>query len=207
MTRQLTKRGRERRRQLIEYATRRFAESGYHSTSVDELVNGLGVGKGVFYWYFDSKEELLIEILKETGHDLRRAQKLAIGDETDPVKRLELGIRATMRWLAANKDGFMLFQFAATQEGFAPIVRAEQDLALADTMVVVKDFVPSRSKKAAAALANAVIGVSNQLAQQLLIEKRQSPDAVADAAIRFCMWGLLGEDGANNRAAKRTARR
>jgi TetR/AcrR family fatty acid metabolism transcriptional regulator len=207
MAKQLTKRGRERRRQLIDYATQRFAENGYHSTSVDELVNGLGVGKGVFYWYFDSKEELLVEILKETGHDLRRAQKLAIGDETDPVKRLELGIRATMRWLADNKDGFTLFQFAATQEGFAPIVRAEQDLALADTMIVVKEFAPSGSKKDAVALANAIIGVSNQLAQQLLIEKGQPPDTVADAAIAFCLGGLLGANGSRARAVKRSSRR
>src|SRR5262249_4864005 len=96
-TRQLTKQGRQRRRQLLEYATRRFAENGYHPTSVDDLVNGIGVGKGVFYWYFSSKEQLLVEILEQTGHDLRRAQKQAIGDETDAVKMLELGIRATMR--------------------------------------------------------------------------------------------------------------
>ena len=128
MTKQLTKRGRERRRQLLDYATHRFAENGYHPTSVDDLVNGIGVGKGVFYWYFSSKEQLLVEILEDTGRDLRRAQKQAIGDETDAIKRLELGIRSTMRWLAQNEDAFTLFQFAATQESFAEVVRAEQKL-------------------------------------------------------------------------------
>ena len=52
MNRRLTQRGRERHRQLMDYATARFAESGYHPTSVAEIVTGLGVGKGVFYWYF-----------------------------------------------------------------------------------------------------------------------------------------------------------
>src|SRR5436309_3088928 len=171
MTKQLTKRGRERRRQLIDYATHRFAENGYHPTSVDELVNGIGVGKGVFYWYFSSKEQLLVEILEHTGHDLRRAQAQAIGDEEDPVKRLELGIRSTMRWLAANQDAFTLFQFAATQEGLADVVRAEQDLALADTVTLVKGFLGSGRGADASAqiLANAIIGVSNQLSQRLLI--------------------------------------
>ena len=194
MTKQLTKRGRERRRQLIDYATHRFAENGYHPTSVDELVNGIGVGKGVFYWYFSSKEQLLVEILEHTGHDLRRAQKQAIGDEEDPEKRLELGIRATMRWLAANQDAFTLFQFAATQEGLADVVRAEQDLALADTVTLVKGFLGSGRGADASAqiLANAIIGVSNQLSQRLLIEKGKSPDEVADAAVSFCLRGLLG---------------
>src|SRR4029079_1881953 len=81
MNRRLTQRGKERRRQLMEHATELFAGQGYHPTSVAEIVQGLGVGKGVFYWYFSSKEELLIEILREAQHDLRRAQQQAIGDE------------------------------------------------------------------------------------------------------------------------------
>jgi AcrR family transcriptional regulator len=194
MTKQLTKRGRERRRQLLDYATHRFAENGYHPTSVDDLVNGIGVGKGVFYWYFSSKEQLLVEILEDTGRDLRRAQKQAIGDETDAIKRLELGIRSTMRWLSQNEDAFTLFQFAATQELFAEVVRAEQKLALDDTVNVVKGFIGPGPGSAAAALilANAIIGVSNQLSQSLLIERGQSPEVVADAAVSFCLRGLLG---------------
>src|SRR3546814_263494 len=35
----------------MAFATSRFAEQGYHPTSVSEIVAGLGVGKGVFYWY------------------------------------------------------------------------------------------------------------------------------------------------------------
>src|SRR5205085_6261795 len=60
MERRLTARGKERRQQLMEFAAARFAEGGYHPTSVAEIVQGLGVGKGVFYWYFDSKEELFL---------------------------------------------------------------------------------------------------------------------------------------------------
>ncbi|MBV8961288.1 MAG: helix-turn-helix transcriptional regulator, partial [Actinobacteria bacterium] len=70
--RRLTQRGRERRAQLMEYAAQRFAEKGYHPTSVAEIVQGMEVGKGVFYWYFSSKEELFLEILKDAQTSLRR---------------------------------------------------------------------------------------------------------------------------------------
>ena len=89
--RRLTARGEERRRQLLDFATERFAENGYHPTSVAEIVQGLGVGKGVFYWYFESKEELFLEILKEAQTDLRRTQQQAIADVDDPIRRIELG--------------------------------------------------------------------------------------------------------------------
>ncbi len=75
----------------MAFAIARFAEHGYHPTSVAEIVEGLGVGKGVFYWYFDSKEELLLgQILKDAQTDLRRRQQAAIGDEADPLARIEL---------------------------------------------------------------------------------------------------------------------
>lgn len=55
MTRTLTPRGQDRRRQLMAYAADRFAANGYHPTSVAEIVQGIGVGKGVFYWHFRSR--------------------------------------------------------------------------------------------------------------------------------------------------------
>ena len=49
MNRRLTQRGKDRRRQLMDFAAHRFAENGYHPTSVAEIVQGMSVGKGVFY--------------------------------------------------------------------------------------------------------------------------------------------------------------
>src|SRR5438477_10502210 len=103
MNRRLTSRGRERRRQLMEFAAARFAEKGYHPTSVAEIVQGMGVGKGVFYWYFSSKEELLTEILRDAQYSLRRRQQQAIADDRDPVTRSVLGIRAPMQRLHDNR--------------------------------------------------------------------------------------------------------
>lgn len=56
--RTLTARGVARRAELLDFATRMFASNGFHGTSVAQLVDGLGVGKGVFYWYFQSKEDM-----------------------------------------------------------------------------------------------------------------------------------------------------
>src|SRR3954470_11967549 len=132
VNRRLTQRGRERRQQLMDFAALRFAENGYHPTSVAEIVHALGVGKGVFYWYFSSKEELFLEILKDAQTDLRRTQQHAIGDEADPVQRIELGMRASMRWFDEHRHLFNLFQFAATEDRFGLAMRRGQDVAVAD---------------------------------------------------------------------------
>ena len=192
--RRLTARGHERRRQLMEYATLRFAEQGYHPTSVAEIVQGIGVGKGVFYWYFSSKEELFLEILREAQQALRRAQRQEIGDEPDPVRRIELGIRSSMAWLDEHRHVFNLFQFAATEERFAPAMRKGGEVAAADAVRHVKDgIVEGRIRDGdPEVLTNAVLGVTNQLARVFIHERGERGGDVADAAVAFCLEGLLG---------------
>lgn len=47
---------------LLGAATRLFAERGFESTSVQEIVAAAGVTKGAMYHYFGSKDDLLYEV-------------------------------------------------------------------------------------------------------------------------------------------------
>jgi AcrR family transcriptional regulator len=181
----------------MDFAARRFAENGYHPTSVAEIVQGMGVGKGVFYWYFDSKEALLGEILREAQLDLRRRQQQFIEAEADPdpLRRIELGIRATMHWIDDNRHLSNLFQFAATEERFAPVIRHGREVTIDDVARHIKEgIVEGRIRDIDPnVLAHAILGATNHLARVLLIEWHDPPDAVADAAVTFCLRGLSCE--------------
>ena len=124
MARRLTERGTQRKKELLDVASRMFATDGYHTTSVTAIVDRLGVGKGVFYWYFDSKDALMRQVLLDAQQGLRQAQREAIAGEHDPVRRIEQGIRASIEWLSDHRHLFALLEFARTEERFAPIVRA-----------------------------------------------------------------------------------
>jgi AcrR family transcriptional regulator len=194
MDRRLTARGSQRRRQLMDFAALRFAANGYDPTPVAEIVSGLGVGKGVFYWYFSSKEELFGEILREAQRDLRRRQQQAIGDEPEPLRRIELGIRASMAWLDEHRPLFTLSQFAASDERFLPLLRRGQDVAVADAARHVKDAIIAGQvvDTDPFVLTHAILGVTNSLARHFLFERGDPPDEVASAAVAFCLGGLLG---------------
>ncbi|HEX5095343.1 MAG TPA: TetR/AcrR family transcriptional regulator [Acidimicrobiia bacterium] len=192
MRSRLTQRGRDRREQLIACAARLFAERGYHPTSVSDIVEELGVGKGVFYWYFSSKEELLAELLKASNHDLRKRQQVAIGDEPEPVRRIELGIRASLEWFHEHRDYFAIIQFAATDETFAPVLHRNREIAIADTIRHLKDgIVEGRiADQDPEMLAHAIHGVVSELTRVYLIEGNESVDRVNDLAVSFCLSGL-----------------
>jgi AcrR family transcriptional regulator len=190
----LTPRGKERREQLITCAARLFAERGYHPTSVADIVAALGVGKGVFYWYFASKEELLTELLKSSNHELRKRQQQAIGAEVDPVRRIELGIRGSFEWFRGHREYFAIIQFAATDETFAPVLARNREISIADTIRHLKDGIVEGSIRDGdpEMLAQAIHGVVAELTRAYLVERDEPVETVADLAVAFCLQGLRG---------------
>lgn len=58
-----TRDGRATREAVIAAASKLIRLHGYHGTSVDDVLRESGVGKGNFYYYFKSKEELGYAIL------------------------------------------------------------------------------------------------------------------------------------------------
>lgn len=204
MPRRLTARGQRRKREILDFAARRFAAQGYHPTSVADLVDGLGVGKGVFYWYFDSKEELFRQILAEAQRDLRRAQRQAIADEPDPVRRIEQGIRASVAWLDANRHLSALLELARTEERFAPLVHQGEDQAAADALPHVKAGMAAGLIRRADPLvvAHGILGVTERLARKIVLEGGRPAEEAADGAVSFVLDGILSPAAANRRTVR-----
>jgi AcrR family transcriptional regulator len=201
VARRLTARGQRRRQELLGFAARRFASQGYHPTSVTDIVDGLGVGKGVFYWYFASKEELFRQILADAQRDLRRAQRQAIEDEPDPVRRIEAGIRASVMWLDDKRHLFVLLEFARTEERFAPLIRQGEEQAVADALPHVKAGIAAGMirREDPVVLAHAILGVTDRLARVLVLEQGRPATEAADAAVGFCLEGILSPSAARRR--------
>jgi AcrR family transcriptional regulator len=194
MRAKLTPRGKDRREQLLRTGARLFAERGYHPTSVADIVGSIGVGKGVFYWYFPSKEELLRELLKAGHHELRKRQQLAIRDETDPLRRIELGISSTLEWFGEHRDYFSVIQFAATDETFAPVLARNEEIGLADTARHLKDAITAGriADQDPDLLARAIHGVIGRLTRDYIIARDEDVDTVVRLAQSFCLRGLVG---------------
>lgn len=66
---------------IIEKSMELFCEKGYHTTKVEEITKALGISKGNFYTYFNSKEEVLYEIL-----DIMKNEKIRMLEEIDTNK-------------------------------------------------------------------------------------------------------------------------
>lgn len=60
----ITKQPEERKQEILETALALFEKEGIQKTSMSDLANAMGVAKGLIYYYFRSKEDLVQEVVE-----------------------------------------------------------------------------------------------------------------------------------------------
>jgi len=114
-----TEHGLERKRQLLDAAAELFAERGYASTRIADICRASGVAKGLFYWYFPTKQALFAELVRTMRLRLRRAQAAAMEPTAPTLARIGQGTEASVRFMAENAGYFALLD----------VERADRDMA------------------------------------------------------------------------------
>ena len=59
----------ERKQELLKIAYNMFLMKGYDNTSIDDIINEAKIAKGTYYYYFESKEEILEEVINMMIND------------------------------------------------------------------------------------------------------------------------------------------
>ncbi len=81
----------DRKIEIIETAERLFRENGFQKTSVDAIIQAMGVAKGTFYYYFKSKNAVLEAIVNRTlDQVVAQAQQLADAPSIDALTKMQM---------------------------------------------------------------------------------------------------------------------
>lgn len=104
----MTPRGELKRTQILDAAARVLARRGYAGTTLSEIADEVGsAGAGSLYYHFDSREELIEELLRRGVRVAFEQSRLAIAalpTEASPLDRLKAAIRAHMRCVLVESD-------------------------------------------------------------------------------------------------------
>lgn len=93
----------ETKRRIVEVAFRLFHEQGYHATSIATILREAGVNSGSLYYFFASKEQLLLGVLEWALGALRPQVMDSVEAKTaDPIERI-------FALLEQYRDGMKLF--------------------------------------------------------------------------------------------------
>lgn len=78
-----------KRNEILDCAAKLFMIKGYESTSVNTILKEIGIAKGTFYYYFDSKEEVMDGVvMRFVDEELKYAQSILADDSITPIEKL-----------------------------------------------------------------------------------------------------------------------
>lgn len=97
-----------REQQMLDAATELFGNNGYHSVSMDQIADAVGVSKPMLYAYFDSKEGLYAACLKRAGEQVVAAIGASYDTNYTPEEALWHGFVAFFKFVRENRVSWQL---------------------------------------------------------------------------------------------------
>ncbi len=91
----------------MDAALKVISQKGYHGTSIAAIAKESGVSKGLMYNYFRSKEELLVEIMKD-GYS-RVFEKFVIDKNLSPEENVTQMISVTFDVMEEMKETIRIY--------------------------------------------------------------------------------------------------
>ena len=179
-----TARGRERKAAIIGAATALMYEHGVKATSVDDVLASSGCGKGQFYHYFSSKDDLVADVL-----DFQLETVLAGVDEF----RLDSwsGIRAWFDSLLAGQE----------QRGFGGCPVGALAIELSGSSPCMQRHVAEAFSRWENSLADAF----GSMKKKELLEPKAQPALLAEAVLTAIQGGYLLSTARRNVRPMQTA--
>jgi AcrR family transcriptional regulator len=180
----------ERREQILDVAVQVFARQGFHGTSMNDVAEVAGVTKPVLYQHFDSKQDLYLALMAEAGRRMLARITAAAAGATDGRAKTEAGFTAYFRWVAENRDAFLLLfgsRASRDEESTDAIRRLTNQAAAAVEPLIEADIEPDHRRT----LAHGLVGLAEGVSRHLVEQGRQFDPVVLAQQVAAVAWAGL----------------
>jgi AcrR family transcriptional regulator len=158
-----------------------IAKRGFENTPVRKIAAEVGIGKGTFYDYFTSKEDVLNEIIGIIFADWTKLIISRIGSTDDPLKRLFIMIRDGSKLDTTFEQNMIIYvdlwRWSVSQKGadaFVPKFRTYLENGKNGVIDIIKDAQKKgliKSELDVAAIAAALIAFIDGMSMHSMVLK------------------------------------
>lgn len=104
-----------KRQDIVDAATRLFAEHGYHAVGTDWIIRESGVAKMTLFRNFPTKNDLITEVLTQRAHQALSSMTNAVGSRNTPLERLQELFAWHDRWFRSRDFSGCMFVGALSE--------------------------------------------------------------------------------------------
>ncbi len=101
----------KRKNQILDAAMKTFSEVGFHKARMSDIADTSGLSKGSLYWYFDSKDSIILNLLEKFFEPELNDLKALLVDSRSAEDRLEIYVDrvsddmvAMLKWMPLIHD-------------------------------------------------------------------------------------------------------
>lgn len=99
-----------------------FAESGYHSASISQIAKKAGVSKGLMYNYFESKEQLLEQVVEGLYQEGIKDFEVEVWERLEGLEKLKWVINKSFDGIKKNININRLLTMLIIQKDIGSVV-------------------------------------------------------------------------------------
>lgn len=163
----------ERYAEFLDTAQALFFSQGFASTSVQNIIDAVGVAKGTFYHYFDSKEDVLTAVVERMfAQTLHTLQPIVDASSQDARQKLAHFVNEISQWKVANKPLFMEMAHALYRDENILLRQKMQQGAIQATAPLLAEIIRQGMREGLFEVAHPL-----ETAQMLLVIPRPLSDA------------------------------
>ena len=131
------------KRVLVDVAEGLFAEQGYPTTSLDQIVAGASVTKGALYHHFSGKQALFESVFERIETEARKAIQAGLQGHRDPWDRAQAGLRAFLDVVQEPAYRQIVIQDGPSVLGYERFREHEERSTFATLVEIVRDVFTS----------------------------------------------------------------
>jgi AcrR family transcriptional regulator len=92
--------------EILQAASRVFAERGFESATIAEIATVAGVAKGTLYLYYPSKQDIYLATLRHSAVELRGRTRAAMNRAATVSGKIRAFIETWLRYFEEHRDFF-----------------------------------------------------------------------------------------------------
>jgi len=153
--------------EILEHATRLFAERGYDGTTLQDIADAIGITRPGLYNYISSKEQLLAALVRDVSENTARiVRAVRLRTDLSSVEKLRAVVRALVLQRAQAPERFRVLdrtEAALPAEVAALHLKARREV-LAEVRTIIEEGVSRGEFRPGDGRLAAIIGMCNWVA-------------------------------------------